>query len=949
MSHGEQSPGATEPNRPGRERAFLPPGTRVGRYVVIETLGHGGMGVLYRVRDDRLGRSIALKCPWPDLADNERALRRFEREARSAARLTHPAIVRVYEVFEHAGLPWIAMEWVPGQNLRAALAVGRPSIDRILLWAEQLAAGLAHAHAHQVLHRDVNPSNVLIHDNGNALLVDFGLARRLPSKASPTPPGETETRADADPDAPQVSADGAIVGTPRYMSPEQALGNELDERSDVFSLGLVLYEACTGRPLLTGERVPEVFEQLESLDVPSIRAENADVPPELERIIGRALERDPLRRYASAGELRDELTQLRARRARPRAALKRAVTALLVLGVVLAAFVAVRMKQNAAPVREAIATSLITWPSLEREPRLSPDGNWLSFISDRGGQRRVWVHSLAGDLEYTLTAEGDWAMSHAWSEDSETVAVLVKRDEEIRLDLVPALSGPKRVTHDVGAGMRNLRLDRWVGSKIFLNGEGRLGVFDLETGERSVLIDLRDDGRYRSMFSVAPDGRRVAYVLAGDDDDFVVWTSDLDGGNPRRVSGSGHQVWAPRWVAGGKALVYTSTRSGQHDLWRADLRRGAEEKLTLSPNIEIAGDCAANEAMLIFEQDLDETHLWAVTPGGRPRQVTANARSDFLPAPAAGAALVAFQRANQRVQAGHPLLDTGIATAVWESGALGSSAARVDHGYAPELSSGGDWLAYVNGQKLTVRRLATGREFEATDRLRRVGLYPHPIGWVEAAFNWSPVAPDLFYAVIDTPEARLEVRSFESGGISPARSLVTVESPHWVEEIYPGPAGERIAYVLRAPGEYSLHVTETRGGDATRVAESDRALHPRGWLDGQRLLVLSETGSHRFDLDVVSLGGTVRTLASVERAFVATASYHPRRRGLTITLESPDGLHNIWSFSIDTGEATPVTDNTVPGITFQRARSLPDGTLIYARTETQSDIWAIEFGRTEES
>jgi serine/threonine protein kinase/tetratricopeptide (TPR) repeat protein len=281
-------------------------GSRVGHYDIVGPIGRGGMGAVYRAMDVVLEREVALKTPLIR-GEQEPAWRhRFLREARSASRLSHPGIVTVFEAFEHDGRPWIAMELVEGETLREMVARGeRFELEVLLRHFENLAEALAAAHEAGVLHRDIKPSNVLVGTDGRARLTDFGLARHL-VEARPAP-------ADASTASISLTDGGAIVGTPAYMAPESLLGREVDRRSDVYSLGALFYELCTGRRVAPSAIPAEIFDAVLHRDPEPITALAPELPADLDRIVRTCLRKDPERRYQDAAGLRDELIGLRRR------------------------------------------------------------------------------------------------------------------------------------------------------------------------------------------------------------------------------------------------------------------------------------------------------------------------------------------------------------------------------------------------------------------------------------------------------------------------------------------------------------------------------------------------------------------------------------------------------------------------------------------------------------
>lgn len=280
-------------------------GERVAHYVILGELGRGGMGVVFRAHDSLLERDVALKCPWPALAREADVRQRFLHEAHAAARLAHPNIVPVFEVLEWDGIPWLAMELIEGRSLRALLNDrGALPLELILRCGEGVALALHAAHAKRILHRDLNPSNVLVTAEGWPFLTDFGLACALGPQA--------DQSTDSTLTGP-LSVEGHVVGTRCYMSPEQVLGRTLDARSDIFSLGAVLYEMCTGRRAFPATEPGSEHDAILHRDPPAIRATNREIPEDLDRIVRKALAKRSDERYQDAGDLHADLLGLRRR------------------------------------------------------------------------------------------------------------------------------------------------------------------------------------------------------------------------------------------------------------------------------------------------------------------------------------------------------------------------------------------------------------------------------------------------------------------------------------------------------------------------------------------------------------------------------------------------------------------------------------------------------------
>jgi serine/threonine protein kinase/TolA-binding protein len=325
-------------------------GQSVAHFRIVERLGAGGMGVVYKAEDLRLGRVVALKFLTPELSSSPTAVERFLREARTASALNHPNICTIYSIEESEGQRFLAMELLDGRSLAETIGGQPMPVDTVLDLALQIADALDAAHSHGVLHRDIKPANIFVTRRGLVKVLDFGLAKMSLLARESDAHDSNPTMAEV-----MLTTEGLALGTAAYMSPEQARGETLDARSDIFSFGLVLYEMVTGHQAFPGRTSAVVFDAILNRDPPPISAYRTDLPPELEQIVVQALDKDPVGRFQNMSELRAELTVLK--RARESGQLSAAAASALALDLSHDEMPTVRMPRPSGAVRAAAQAS----------------------------------------------------------------------------------------------------------------------------------------------------------------------------------------------------------------------------------------------------------------------------------------------------------------------------------------------------------------------------------------------------------------------------------------------------------------------------------------------------------------------------------------------------------------------------------------------------------------
>ena len=511
-------PGALPHDWPVPPAVTALPYQRLGPYLLVARLGVGGMGEVYRARDTRLRREVALKVLPPHLSADPERRQRLDREARMASQLNHPRICRIYDIGHDLGVDYLVMEYLRGETLAARLERGALPLREVFRLALELAEGLEAAHRAGLVHRDLKPANIMLTEQG-AKLLDFGIARTMdapvgdPEPATPFPSLEGDA----------FTLTGTVLGSLPYISPEQLQGREADQRSDVFALGATLFEMLTGRRAFEGADPTARVQAILTRRVPPVSTLRPRTPPGLSDLIMRCLEKDPAQRWPDAGALRLELERVEAqarslaeRPALQRRALTRGLWAAVALGVVFTVVwrVSETLRPPPPPLHALIgapdSTRLLLSGDSGGPPVISPDGTRLAFVAvDADGVQQVWVRPLAGPRAERVRGTED-ARFPFWSPDGSSLAFFTST-HLARIDLA---SGRRAELCESTSG----RGGSW-GSRgdIVFARSFRSGIFMIPaSGGTPREVAARDTVRFTTFRwpHFLPDGRRFTYFAA---------------------------------------------------------------------------------------------------------------------------------------------------------------------------------------------------------------------------------------------------------------------------------------------------------------------------------------------------------------------------------------------------------------------------------------------------
>jgi Tol biopolymer transport system component len=768
-------------------------GSTLGPYVIVAPLGAGGMGEVYRARDPKLDREVAVKVLPTHLEETSGALTRFEREAKAIAALSHPNILAIHDFGSDGGRTYAVMELLQGETLRERLRGGSLPARKALEAAAQIAHGLAAAHEKGIVHRDLKPENVFLTGDGRVKILDFGLARAAPAASGSDTQSPTLAR-ETDP--------GTIVGTVGYMSPEQVRGRDVDHRSDLFSLGAVLYEMLTGERAFARETAAETMTAILKEDAPELARGAAPPPPALERLVRHCLEKRPEERFQSARDVAFALETLLAgsersgalaareaasaeRARRPLGLAAAAVLALAALG--LGFLLGHRASSDGRAASEPTFTRLTFAQGTVWSARFAPDGKTIVYSAAWGGEPIRLYTTRADNPESTPLSLPD-AHLLAVSGSGELAVSLGHRFEgwmgEGTLARTPLLGGGARPV------LEGVREADWQPGGSELAVVRRVsGLERLEFPPGKVLYET---GGFVSHVRFSPKGDRIAFVdhPIFADDIGSVSVVDLGGRRTPLLRGNRAALRGLAWSPTGAEVWFTAAKANEDmAFWAVDLE--GHERLRLSAPTGLVLFDVARDGRILIGRETSLRHVEALVPGSaRPRDFSIRSNSMTRAISLDGHALVVTDQNVDGYAAALRLAD-------------GSPPVRLGEGDSFGLSPDGRWALAVTQlppRRVVLHPTGTGSSLEMPNPEQLMPDFPRwlPDGRI-VMFAHTP-GRGLNRGYVFDPRTKTPPRAFTDEGVEPQRYWMIPVSPDSTRVVARSPQGQLGAYRVDGSG-----------------------------------------------------------------------------------------------------------------------------------------------------
>ena len=963
-------------------------GQEFSHYKILSRIGAGGMGEVYLARDARLKRRVALKLLPLKFTQDAVRLQRFIREAEAASALNHPNIITIYEIgvaeTERGLTHFISTEYIEGATLREWQPEEESKrLIQTLELGSQIASALDAAHQAGIVHRDIKPDNLMVRPDGLVKVLDFGLAKLTATNNSGSK--QIDTDAETTP-AEMQTLPGLILGTLRYMSPEQARGRLLDARTDIFSLGVVLHELLTGKPLFEGETTADVIAAIIHKEPPPLSTHLPDAPSELERILRKTLAKNCRDRYQTARDLQIDLqglkqeSELSARLARSGplqmtnsgAVVVQTVTAKMRLRHLLWILPALVMLLGAfwwnlsrrgdavelPPLSTLKNVQIAHWSSAPGEGNaqgtFSPDGKWIAFTSTQGGNKNVWIKqaTAAGDAQPSSQDEF-LNLNPIWSPTGEEIAFISNRGGSYGIWRKPPFGG----TPTLIKTLLLTQLCAWSknGSTLYYEARSNLFALEVNSGQTTQLTHFELGLTSPGSFSLSSDEQLIAYLTSTASGQTNLFVVPVGGGTPKQVASLLTEARGTVWHPDNQRIFFNALVNGTYQCFVADLNGHKPAQLTVGDRDNFLTNVSGDGSKLLLGSAVEESNIWGVEiEKGAESVVASDIDFEYWPSVSPDSQTIAYQTLKNFSQ-GHN------SNSLIVLKALNSSdlpRVLIKEGYLTKWSPDGQRLAFMHSSGikpslLTIetvggeeRRLVEGKIWSV-----EASILPHTRDLANN-YDWMPDSHHIIYSMETNGVSNLWMASTANSTNTP---LTTQSDANLVtQNPYCSADGKRVAYLTRAKtavesGKFKsgVWIATVATQEPKTLFQTENTVRLLGWSATEQELMLAvykaRTGIGQAEVELLSINaqtGARRSLAVLPSAYFSNIYLSPNKRLIAFTAHQA-GKDDIWLIPVAGGKARKLTDNNNPDIYLSSLAWSPNNRMIYFGKQSQHGLFVM--------
>ncbi len=944
-------------------------------YRLIEMIGRGGMAEVFLAEDTRLSRRVAIKFLNSEFRKDPDRMRRFHQEAKAASALNHPNILIIHDIGEKDGVQYLVSEFVQGETLSSRISRGHILLAEAVGIAIQIASALAASHNAGIVHRDIKPDNVMLRPDGSIKVLDFGLAKET-GNLSGAVDGDAKTLANIS------TSPGLILGTPQYMSPEQARGKRLDSRTDIFSLGILIFEMVTGRPPFVGNSMADIIASILTKEPQGLEEYLDDPPSTLIRIVQKALRKDSEERYGTMDHLLSDLKDLQrelvtdpysereTRHTQARTTRHNTLHTVasrfmhweplvlllpiaLIAGLIWWYFGGGRQTESvtAGSMRSIGITSWSSQPGeLIAAASFSPDARMIAFASTQSGATEIWVKPTAGGDAIQVTKNGFDNQYPVWSQNGQDVAFVSNRSGNHGL-WRSAFTGGEQTQIVVGVAA-TARLVYWSKSgKIYFQEGSELFAVDERSTERIPITDFESKGAKPRTIEISADEAAVAYSIK-DGDLWRVRIERLDAQTQEEIGSSKDQIDHIAWHPNGKNVFYSTSAEGAYQIFEAGEGKPAPVQLSNGDSDFYVQDISVDGSKILYGSVSETSDLWTIDSEGSPESVVANdVAAEYWADVSPDGKSIVYQSV---VQADRPFRGS---INIRPRDGSGTPIRSSTGGFSPVWSNDGHWIAYFRRTDPGIEIWRAGAAGDDAVKLADGAVNPPSYTatpYLKIGINhisWSPDSLSVAYSTQADGVSNIWLASFD--GLRNVRLTDNKDAsdiyccPTWT------PDGKRIvftsAYVKGGPLSQSGHrlwLSQLENSEQQQLFESKERFRFLG-LDerGSSALIaqkadpadLTSTPETTYIYALSIQSGAKSKVNSLDHAYFH--NIHLSRDGRSIAFVSRrDNRTALWTVPVKEGMPRRLLAENDPKISISSLAWSPDGRSIVFGKQTRTNL-----------